>query len=159
MGTDNHFSADDFTALYGDLLPQPGALLPILHRVQEQFGFVPSGLLPIIARALNLSRAEVHGVVSFYHDFRDHKPGEHVIKVCQAEACQAMGAERLTSHVKSVLGVDLHSTDKNGEFTLEPTYCLGNCALSPAIMVNGVLHGRVTPERFDQLALELSESA
>ena len=121
-------------------------------------GFVPSSLVPIIAKELNLSRAEVHGVVSFYHDFRDHKPGKHVVKVCQAEACQAMGAERLTAHVRSALGIDLHDTDNKGEFTLEPTYCLGNCALSPAIMIDGVLYGRVTPARFEKLVRELTES-
>lgn len=159
MNTDDHFSAEDFRMLCGDLLAQAGALLPILHRVQGEFGFVPSSMLPIIAKELNLSRAEVHGVVSFYHDFRDHKPGKHVIKVCQAEACQAMGAERLTTHVTSALSIDLHGTDKKGEFSLEPTYCLGNCALSPAIMIDGVLYGRVTPERFDQLAREFTESA
>jgi formate dehydrogenase subunit gamma len=158
MTTNDHFSAEDFRTLCGDLLAQAGALLPILHRVQGTLGFVPSGLLPIIAKELNLSRAEVYGVVSFYHDFRDQKPGKHVIKVCQAEACQAMGAERLTAHVKSALGVDLHGTDNNGEFTLEPTYRLGNCALSPAITIDGALYGRVTPERFDQLAREFTES-
>ncbi len=96
-------------------------------------------------------------MVSFYHDFRDHKPGKHLVKVCQAEACQAMGSEELTEHIKSKLGIDFHSTDKNGDFTLEPTYCLGNCALSPAIMINSAPCGRVTPQRFDQLAKELAE--
>ncbi len=158
MTTNDHFSAEDLRTLCADLLPQAGALLPILHRVQEKIGFVPPSLLPTIAKELNLSRAEVHGVVSFYHDFRDQKPGKHVVKVCQAEACQAMGAERLTAHVKSALGIDLHGTDNKGEFTLEPTYCLGNCALSPAIMIDGALYGRVTPERFEQLAREVTES-
>ena len=159
MHKNDYFPPENFRTLCADLLAQPGALLPILHRVQEEFGFVPSQLLPTIAKELNLSRAEVHGVVSFYHDFRDHKPGKHVIKVCQAEACQAMGAEHLTAHVKTTLGVDLHGTDNKGEFTLEPTYCLGNCALSPAIMIDGALYGRVTPERFDQLAREFTEPA
>lgn len=158
MTTTDHFSTEDFRTLCGDLLAQPGALLPILHRVQGALGFVPPSLLPTIAKELNLSRAEVHGVVSFYHDFRDQKPGKHVVKVCQAEACQAMGAERLTAHVKSMLCVDLHGTDTKGDFTLEPTYCLGNCALSPAIMIDGVLYGRVTPARFEQLVRELTES-
>ena len=150
-------TADELRALCADLLTEPGPLLLILHRVQEKLGFVPSSLVPIIAKELNLSRAEVHGVVSFYHDFRDHKPGKHVVKVCQAEACQAMGSERLTQHIKTRLGIDMHATGKDGEFTLEPTYCLGNCALSPAIMIDGALCGRVTPQRFDQLAKELVE--
>jgi formate dehydrogenase subunit gamma len=157
MDTAKSITADEFRALCADLLTQPGPLLLILHRVQEKRGFVPPSLVPIIAKELNLSRAEIHGVVSFYHDFRDRKPGKYVVKVCQAEACQAMGAEQLTEHIQSKLGIDLHSTDKNGEFTLEPTYCLGNCALSPAIMINGALCGRVTPQRFDQLAQELVE--
>ena len=157
MDTSKSISADELRTACVDLLTQPGPLLLILHRVQEKLGFVPPSLVPIIAKELNLSRAEVHGVVSFYHDFRDHKPGKHVVKVCQAEACQAMGAERLTEHIQSRLGIDLHSTDKNDNFTLEPTYCLGNCALSPAIMFNGALFGRVTPLRFDQLAQEPAE--
>lgn len=158
METLKQLTPDAFKALCADLLTQPGALLPILRRVQDEFSFVPPSVLPIIAKELNLSRAEVHGVMSFYHDFRDHKPGKHIIKVCQAEACQSMGAERLTAHIKSTLGVDLHGTDHKGLFTLEPTYCLGNCALSPAVMVDGALYGRVTTERFDQLAQEFAEA-
>lgn len=158
MQTSDQLIPDSFKALCADLLGQPGALLPILHRLQGKLGFIPQALLPTIAKELNLSRAEVHGVVSFYHDFRDHRPGKHVIKICQAEACQAMGSESLTQHIKIKLGIDMHATDKNGDFTLEPTYCLGNCALSPAIMIDGALCGRVTAQRFDQLARELAES-
>jgi formate dehydrogenase subunit gamma len=158
VDTAKPITVDEFRALCADLLVQPGPLLLILQRVQEKFGFVPPGLIPTIAKELNLSRAEVHGVVSFYHDFRDHKPGKHVVKVCQAEACQAMGSEQLTEHIKSKLGIDLHTTDKNAEFTLEPIYCLGNCALSPAILLDDALYGRVTPQRFDQLARELVET-
>jgi formate dehydrogenase subunit gamma len=105
----------------------------------------------VVAEGLNLSRAEVHGVVSFYHYFRHHRPGKHLVSVCQAEACQSMGAQMLTAHAKRTLGVDFNETTPNGRFTLEPIYCLGNCACSPAVMIDGKLYGRVTPERFDAL--------
>ncbi len=137
--------------MIADLLGMPGALLPILHRVQEKLGFVPREALALIANELNLSRAEVHGVMTFYHDFRETPPGKTVVKVCQAEACQAMGAEKLTKHACKRLGTEMHHTSASGAYTLEPTYCLGNCALSPAIMIDGHLHGRVTQERFDAL--------
>jgi formate dehydrogenase subunit gamma len=137
--------------MIADLLPLPGALLPILHRVQERLGFIPPQAVAMIAHELNLSRAEVHGVVSFYHDFRQAPAGKRVVKVCQAEACQAMGAEQLTRHACTRLGAKLHETSPDGAYTLEPIYCLGNCALSPAVMIDGQLHGRVSPERFDAL--------
>lgn len=138
---------------------QPGALLPILHGVQEALGFVPPTAVAQIARALNLSRAEVHGVVSFYHDFRTAPPGRHVVRICRAEACQAMGASGVVAHAKSRLGIDFHQTTEDGEFTLEAVYCLGNCALSPAMMVDGEVHGRVTPERFDAVTAAAREAA
>jgi formate dehydrogenase subunit gamma len=135
-----------------DLLKdKPGALLPILHAVQEALGFVPPAAVPIIADGLNLSRAEVHGVISFYHFFRDTPPGRHTIHMCRAEACQAMNQRALEAHARQRLGVDFHGTTGNGAFTLEPVYCLGNCACSPAIMVDNELYGRVTPERFDAI--------
>ena len=130
---------------------QPGALLPILHGVQDELGFVPRVAIPAIARALNLSRAEVHGVVSFYHYFRTEPPGRHTVQVCRAESCQALGANALVKHAKARLGVEFHQTTGDGEFSLEPVYCLGNCALSPAMMVDGEVYGRVTPERFDEV--------
>lgn len=129
----------------------PGALLPILHDVQDRIGHIPDAALPAIAKALNLSRADVHGVVSFYHHFRSSPPGKHVIRVCRAEACQAMGAEDLAAHAKKTLGVEFHGTSQDGRFTLEAVYCLGNCACSPTVMIDDDLHGRVTPERFDEL--------
>lgn len=131
------------------LKDMPGALLPILHAVRKHFGYVPEDALPLIAKALNLSRAEVHGVVSFYHFFRTKPAGKRVIYLCRAESCQALGAVALEHHVKSRLGVDFHGTTADGAFTLEPVYCLGNCACSPALMVDEELHGRVTPESFD----------
>jgi formate dehydrogenase subunit gamma len=127
----------------------PGALLPVLHGVQEALGYVPEDAVPLIAREMNLSRADVHGVISFYHFFRSHPSGRRVIYVCRAESCQAMGAVTLEKHIKQRLGVDFHQTTADGAYTLEPVYCLGNCACSPAIMVDDELQGRVTPARFD----------
>ncbi|HXL97464.1 MAG TPA: formate dehydrogenase subunit gamma [Steroidobacteraceae bacterium] len=128
-----------------------GALLPILHAIQERIGWIPPRVLPLIAHELNLSRAEVHGVVSFYHYFRQHQPGQHVIYLCRAEACQAVGAVSLEAHAKRALGTEFHGTSGDGRYTLEPVYCLGNCASGPSLMIDRELHGRMTPERFDEL--------
>lgn len=133
---------------------RPGALLEILHGVQAELGFIPAAAVPVIAQELNISRAEVHGVVTFYHYFRSHPAGRHTLRICQAEACQSMGAAALTAHVKKRLGVDFHETTPDGRFTLEPVYCLGNCACSPALLRDEELCGRVTPERFDELLAE-----
>ncbi len=130
---------------------RPGGLLPLLHAIQDALGFVPPDAVARIAQALNLSRAEVHGVITFYHDFRTAPPGRHVVKLCRAEACQAMGSEALEAHARARLGVDFRETTANGAITLEPVYCLGNCALSPAVMIDGQLHGRVSSERLDRL--------
>lgn len=129
----------------------PGPLLEVLHGVQDALGCIPADAVPLIADALNLSRAEVHGVISFYHHFRSTPPGRHVVQVCRAEACQAMNSRALETHARRRLGVDWHATTADGAVTLEPVYCLGNCACSPAVMIDGELHGRVTPERFDEL--------
>lgn len=130
---------------------RPGALLPVLHAVQDAVGYVPKEAVPLIAQALNLSRAEVHGVVSFYHTFRQQPPGRHVLQLCRAEACQAVGAGALEAHARHRLGIDYHGTTADGALTLEPVYCLGNCALGPSMTVDGQLLGRVTPQRFDTL--------
>jgi formate dehydrogenase subunit gamma len=122
---------------------QPGALLPILHDIQDRLGSVPPELLPLIAEDLCLSRAEVHGVVSFYHDFRASPPGRQHLKLCQAEACQSMGAKVLTAQLQEQLGVQLGETCADGSLTLEAVYCLGNCACAPSAILNGELHGRV----------------
>lgn len=119
-----------------------GPLLPILHAIQEHQGYIDPRAVPIVAEVLNLSRAEVHGVVSFYSDFRREPAGDHVVKVCCAEACQAMGSDALVSELESSLGVRLGATTSDGRVTLEPVYCLGNCALSPATMIDGELVGR-----------------
>jgi formate dehydrogenase subunit gamma len=137
----------------------PGALMPILHAVQEALTFVPKDAVPLIARELNLSIAEVHGVVTFYHYFLQERPGRSVVHVCRAEACQALGSVALEAHVKARLGVDYHGTTSDGAITLEPVYCLGNCALGPSIMIDQQLHGRVTAERFDALVAQSRESA
>jgi formate dehydrogenase subunit gamma len=136
------------------LKEKPGALLPVLHAVQDELGCVPPSAVPLIADGLNLSRAEVHGVISFYHYFRETQPGRHTIHMCRAEACQAMNQRSLETHAKQHLGVDFHQTTANGAFTLEPVYCLGNCACSPAIMIDGELYGRVTPQRFDTIVAD-----
>ena len=128
-----------------------GPLLPILHAVQAEFGHVPQDALPVIAKSLNLSRAEVYGVMSFYHDFREEPAGRHVVKLCRAEACQAMGADRVAAHAKAVLGVDFHGTTADGAVTLEPIFCLGLCACAPAAMVDGKLVGRVDEARIEAL--------
>jgi formate dehydrogenase subunit gamma len=129
----------------------PGALMPILRAIQEELGYIPPEAVPVIAESLNLSRAEVHGVISFYHDFRSEPPGRHVLHVCRAESCQAVGAEALLAHACSRLGVELHGTSADGAVTLEPVYCLGNCALSPAVMIDRNLYGRMSEQRLDTL--------
>jgi formate dehydrogenase subunit gamma len=130
---------------------RPGPLLEILHAIQGELGYIPGEAVALVAEGLNLSRAEVHGVVTFYHYFRRSRPGTHTVQVCQAESCQSMGAEALAEHARARLGIDFHETTANGRFSLEPVYCLGNCACSPAVMIDGQLHGRVTPARFDAL--------
>jgi formate dehydrogenase subunit gamma len=137
--------------LIATLRDKPGALLPVLHGVQDALGYVPDEAIPLIAHELNRSRAEVHGVVSFYHYFRRHQPGRQVLQLCRAEACQAVGAVQLEVHAKRRLGVDFHGTSADGSVTLQPVYCLGNCACGPSLMIGGELHARVTPERFDEL--------
>ncbi|MFN4099604.1 MAG: formate dehydrogenase subunit gamma [Pararhodobacter sp.] len=128
-----------------------GALLPILHGVQAAFGHVPPEALPIIAQDLNISRAEAHGVMSFYHDFREVPAGRTVLKLCRAESCQAVGADALADHARDRLGVDWHGTTADGAVTLEPVFCLGLCACGPAAMVNGKLVGRADAARIDRI--------
>jgi formate dehydrogenase subunit gamma len=128
-----------------------GALLPILHDIHEQLGYVPPAAVARIAQGLNLSQAEVHGVISFYHDFRTSPPGRHVIKLCRAEACQAMGSKHLEAHLTAQLGIGMNDTTADGSVTVEPVYCLGNCALAPSLLIDGKVIGRVTKRRLDQL--------
>jgi len=131
---------------------RPGALLPILHEIQDTFGHVPEDAVPLIARELNLSRAEIHGVITYYHHFRQRPAGQHVIRVCRAEACQAVGSEALLEHAQSRLGCGLHETTADGCITLEPVFCLGQCAIGPAVMIDeNELRGRVTAANFDTI--------
>ena len=131
-----------------------GALLPILHALQETFGHVPAAAVPIVAGALNLSRADVHGVVTFYHDYRSKPAGKHVLKLCRAEACQARGAEAVVAHAEATIGVPLGKTTADGVTTLEAIYCLGLCASGPSAMLDGRVVGRLGGDRLDTLLAE-----
>jgi len=141
------------------LKDKPGALLPILHGVQDALSYIPAESVPAIATALNLSRAEVHGVISFYHYFRDTPPGKQTIHLCRAESCQAMGGKQLEEHVKTRLGIDFHETTADGKFSLEPVYCLGNCACSPALQIGKDIYGRVSEDSFDNLLNDMEKLA
>jgi formate dehydrogenase subunit gamma len=138
-----------------------GALLPILHGLMQTFGYVPDEAVPLIAGILNLSRADVHGTLTFYHDFRRQPPPRHVVKLCRAEACQARGGDALAAHAERRLGVSLDAHDGPAEdghdrraVALEPVYCLGLCANGPSALVDGRPHARLTPDRFDALMAE-----
>lgn len=133
---------------------RPDALIEILHDVQSELGFVPDSAVPALAQALNLSRAEVHGVVTFYHDFRSKPAGRHVLKLCRAEACQSMGGEAIVQRAEDRLGVSCGGTSADGRVTLEPIYCLGLCATAPSAMIDGRIVGRMTAERLDALLKE-----
>lgn len=135
---------------------KPDELLEIMHDIQHELGHVPESVLPVLATALNLSRAEVYGVVTFYHDFHRHPVGKHVIKICRAEACQAMGTEALCDHAQKTLA-KFGSTSTDGKFTIEAAYCLGNCALSPAMMIGETLYGKVDATRFDAIVGKLAK--
>ncbi len=146
----------DICARHGD---RPDALLEILHSVQGDVGYLPSGVLRIVADALNISRAEIHGVATFYHDFRHDPPADHAIGLCRAEACQAVGSEDLAAHAEKRLDAKTGARAADGKIDLEAVYCLGNCALGPAAMVDGRLYGRMTPEKFDRLVADLEGEA
>ena len=148
-------SITDLVDQYKDL---PGALLPLLHAIQGEVGYVPDSVVAIIAGGLNLSRAEVHGVISFYHDFKTHPVGRNTVQICRAEACQSMGSRLLEAHAKETLGIDYHETTADGNITLEPVYCLGNCACSPSVRVNDDIVARVDQDRFDELVDNLGGS-
>lgn len=131
-----------------------GALLPLLHAIQDDIGYVPEEAYLPISKALALSVAEVHGVVTFYHHFRRHPAGQHILQVCRAESCQAMGSEQLEASIKVSLGIDYHQTTSDGAITLEPVYCLGNCACSPAVMLDDEVYGRMSAEKVAELVKE-----
>ncbi|MBR9885434.1 MAG: formate dehydrogenase subunit gamma [Oceanospirillales bacterium] len=138
-------------AIIDELKSKPGALLPILHAIQDRFTYIPEDAISLIAPALKLSRAEVHGVISFYHHFRTREPGRYVVEICRAEACQAQGARALEAYAKAALGVDYHQTTADRTVTLEPVYCLGNCACGPSVRVGDEIHAGVDAQRFDEL--------
>jgi formate dehydrogenase subunit gamma len=140
---------DRASFLIQELQQLPGALLPILHALQDEFGYINESAIPLIAEALNISKAEVHGVIGFYHDFRHTPPGRHRLKMCRAESCQSMGCDRVIAHVEKRLGAKLGETTADGSFTLDAVYCLGNCALSPAMMLDGKPYGRVSAQVVD----------
>jgi formate dehydrogenase subunit gamma len=137
----------------------PGGLLPLLHAIQDDIGYVPEASYPHISKALALSVAEVHGVVTFSHHFRRHPAGRHVLQICRAESCQAMGSEKLEANVKSALGIDFHQTTVDGAITLEPVYCLGNCACSPAVMLDDEVYGRMDAQKVAELIAEVRASS
>jgi formate dehydrogenase subunit gamma len=133
---------------------EPGALMPVLHAIQDELGWIPPESHPRLAEAIGLSKADVYGVITFYHDFKSAPPGRHLLKLCRAEACQSMGSEALAQRAKAKLGVEFGGTSADGAMTLQAVYCLGNCACSPAVMVDGNLIGRMTPERLDRIVAD-----
>jgi formate dehydrogenase subunit gamma len=143
--------------LIGRFRQVPGGLLPLLHAVQDALGHIPPGAVPAIAAGMNLSRAEVHGVISYYHHFRSEPPGRTVVQVCKAESCKACGADALLAHAERTLHCQEHHTRGDGAYTLEPVYCLGLCAASPAVMVGEQLLARMTPARFDRVIAALEQ--
>ena len=144
-------------AIVGELKSLEGPLLPILHALQVEFGHVPEAALPLIARELNLSRAEVYGVVTFYHDFREAPAGKHVVRICRAEACQSVGGRDIGEHARQMLGLDWHGTTPDGRVTLEPVYCLGLCSTAPSAQIDGELHGRLDRETLSALINEVRQ--
>jgi len=150
------YNASLTTEIVAQYDARPEMLIQILHGIMQRGGWIPEPAIRQLADELNLSRADVHGVVSYYHDFRTEPPGKHVVKVCQAEACQAMGSRELTQHAEKTLGVSIRSG--SDDVTLEPVYCLGNCGCSPAVMIDGRTYGKVDPGRFDQLVQKMREA-
>jgi formate dehydrogenase subunit gamma len=149
------WNADEAAAIITREQHREGALLPILHALQNAFGYVPEAAVPMIAEALNLSRAEVHGVVTFYHDFRREPAGRHVLKLCRAEACQSAGGNALAARAQAKLAVGFGGTTPDRRVTLEPVYCLGLCATAPAAMLDGRVVGRLDDQRLDALLTDV----
>jgi|TARA_B110000908_G_scaffold97288_1_gene114895 formate dehydrogenase subunit gamma len=155
----NQLSAAELDRIKAHILGHqgmPGGLMPLMHTIQDDIGYVPEEVYPLVSKAMALSVAEVHGFVSFYHHFRTHPVGKHVLQVCRAESCQAMGSEKLEADIKAKLGIDYHETTADGKVTLLPVYCLGNCACSPAVMMDDDVYGRVDMEQVEELVSEVS---
>ena len=146
---------DDIRDLVSPLLTLEGPLLPMLHAIQAEWGHVPQAAVPVLADLLNLGVAEVHGVITFYHDFRDHPAGRHILKICRAEACQSVGGAAMAQRMLDRLGVDWHGTTRDGGVTVEPVYCLGMCACGPAAMLDGRVIGRIDDARLDRLMTQV----
>jgi formate dehydrogenase subunit gamma len=142
-------------SIIDELKSKPGALLPILHAIQNHFSYIPPEAIALIAPELHITETEIHGVISFYHHFRTHEPGRHVVEICRAEACQAQGGRTLEAHAKASLDIDYHQTSADRTVTLEPVYCLGNCACGPAVRIGNDIHAHVDAQRFDDLIDEL----
>ncbi|WP_140634311.1 formate dehydrogenase subunit gamma [Methylibium rhizosphaerae] len=157
MNTETPWLDDVVEPLVGRFRQVPGGLLPLLHAVQEALGHIPPDAVPAIAAGMNLSRAEVHGVISYYHHFRSEPPGRTVVQVCKAESCKACGADALLAHAERTLHCQEHHTRGDGAYTLEPVYCLGLCAVSPAVMVGDRLHALMTPAKFDRVIAALEQ--
>lgn len=155
MRSQEHWNAERAAEIIAGHSDREGPLLPILHEINDTFGHIPEAAVPLVAEALNLSRAEVHGVVTFYHDFRGEPQGRHVLKLCRAEACQAAGGDALAARAEAGLGVAMGETTADGAATLEPVYCLGLCAVAPSAMLDGRLVGRLDAERLDALLAEV----
>ncbi len=152
---DTQPSRDELLALIAPCKGLPGPLLVMLHAIQDRVGYVPASAIPVLAEELNLSRAEVQGVISFYHHFRDRPPAKRRIEICRAESCQALQGDRLTAHIEQRTRLRLGETSADGSMSLQPVYCLGLCSASPALMIDGTVHARVTPERFDELLSQM----
>lgn len=157
MNTETPWLDNVVEPLVGRFRQVPGGLLPLLHAVQEALGHIPPDAVPAIAAGMNLSRAEVHGVISYYHHFRSEPPGRTVVQVCKAESCKACGADALLAHAERTLHCQEHHTRGDGAYTLEPVYCLGLCAVSPAVMVGDRLHALMTPAKFDRVIAVLEQ--
>lgn len=160
MRTQTHPGEGDLALLVRDVVAhhagERGPLLVVLHTLQERLGYVPTDAVPLLARELNLSRADVHGVVTFYHDFRSEPAGRHTVELCRAEACQSVGAEALVAELEQELGCKTGSTTAGGAITLQQVFCLGNCALGPSGRIDGRVHGRLTRDAIAELLKERS---
>lgn len=154
MAQHEAWSTERARAIVHSHVDREGPLLPILHDLQAVFGYIPDAAVPLVADALNLSRAEVHGVVSFYHDFRREPAGRHVLKLCRAEACQAAGGDALAARAEAKLATEMGGTSADGRVTVEPVYCLGLCACAPSAMIDGRLVGRLDEAQLDALLTE-----
>lgn len=155
MSPQNGGSLAAIQSVIDGLKDKPGALLPILHGIQDKLGYIPEEAIAPIGLALKQTRAEIHGVISFYHHFRTAPAGAHIVQICRAEACQSVGARSLEAHARDTLGIAYHQTSADHRITLEPVYCLGNCACGPSVRIDDRVHGRVSSQRFDQLVEQL----